>query len=917
MANDLTGDFDVVAEFSVPAANRVLAAMHRGQRFPHSLSMRVDDSHRIHGSVLERMVALSIVDPVGNAVVNPVLLALPRSSLRFIRPSDAVFSALDSVANDPEVHSGPGLGDYTGLQGVAQLQLSTPTMTIPDESGTRMTVHMQLRARWFPDPDTPPMPEFLRGEIQITVGVDRVASQVGNVVDIDLKPQNVEVTFIRVWNSSRVSLGVGGHALDALGVGGQALNAGEINKIKQVIRNSILTSFQPFNAVLPSSVQYMQFKGLAGDSPAIGMLLNMGDAAGDRGSVNDVFLGDEDDFAFAAGRDFILGTFNSVLNQVFQVRQFTITRTVRTYFLGVKTSQFNITYTVYLDRLTVDLQDGQILLTIEGHAHTGSFLPDFNFWAKQAFTLNLVATTAGGPLNTAELAFLGDVVADAHATGGGVASWLLGLFVNIQNEVKTSMLSEMRQKRDQFLTQVQAQGTVRDMLNADRNLGGFLKSLMNPAPKPGGAPQEELSPQLAYTSFEIKPAGLILHGSLAVPEWPAVHAEFEITPNDYNALNSWIPGGTIQQYTWVPPGKPSLRIEPNTFVFVEPGTPTLRGMNICVIVEGSRVSASGPVVQQHVSARTCRWISFPLTITGERLSARQALPDVALTRITDSGALEVAGHTSPWTAAGAPAAGSANLIVHFPEEKALANLDFLTQALRQSERSDTATAILAVVLPDQLAKVKPAEGLIFADDGAWEHLLEVKRRPATFVIGTSGEVVWRHEGELTGADLAAALRTHLVAGGVFRSRLLQLSVRIGQPPPNFIFEYAPGRELTLRKLGGRPVVLVFWKSSSKPSLETLRQLEKTMGEAGGRGPVVLAINDGEAPELAKKVAAQHGLSALVVTDPQRQISLAYGVNLWPTTVFVDSLGVVRDIRYGLFPVEQVKHASQEKTAAAQ
>jgi hypothetical protein len=36
MANDLTGDFDVVAEFAIFAVNRVLAAMHRAQRIPHS-----------------------------------------------------------------------------------------------------------------------------------------------------------------------------------------------------------------------------------------------------------------------------------------------------------------------------------------------------------------------------------------------------------------------------------------------------------------------------------------------------------------------------------------------------------------------------------------------------------------------------------------------------------------------------------------------------------------------------------------------------------------------------------------------------------------------------------------------------------------------------------------------------------------
>src|SRR5262245_58846060 len=38
MANDLTGQFDVVAEFSAGAVNRLLAAMHRTERFLHSIT---------------------------------------------------------------------------------------------------------------------------------------------------------------------------------------------------------------------------------------------------------------------------------------------------------------------------------------------------------------------------------------------------------------------------------------------------------------------------------------------------------------------------------------------------------------------------------------------------------------------------------------------------------------------------------------------------------------------------------------------------------------------------------------------------------------------------------------------------------------------------------------------------------------
>ena len=146
--------------------------------------------------------------------------------------------------------------------------------------------------------------------------------------------------------------------------------------------------------------------------------------------------------------------------------------------------------------------------------------------------------------------------------------------------------------------------------------------------------------------------------------------------------------------------------------------------------------------------------------------------------------------------------------------------------------------------------------------------------------------------------------------------MLALSLRIARPAPNFLFELAPGRGLTLRKLEGRPVVLVFWKSSSKPSLQAARDLQKPTGQAGGQEPVVLAINDGEAPELVKKVAAENGLSAIVVPDPQRQISAAYGVSIWPTIVFIDAFGLVRGIRYGRLAGEHVEYPSREKAAAA-
>jgi hypothetical protein len=64
-------------------------------------------------------------------------------------------------------------------------------------------------------------------------------------------------------------------------------------------------------------------------------------------------------------------------------------------------------------------------------------------------------------------------------------------------------------------------------------------------------------------------------------------------------------------------------------------------------------------------------------------------------------------------------------------------------------------------------------------------------------------------------------------------------------------------------------------------------------------PLVLAVNDGEPPEVAHRAAAAHGFTATLVLDPQRSISAAYGVALWPTTIELDAQGAATSVGYGL------------------
>jgi peroxiredoxin len=885
MANDLTGDFDVVAEFAIPAANRVIAAMHRVERMLHTMSVRVKDDSRPTHPFDPSIVAS--VDMFGDASVDHE--RIPTGPLPPLTGGTSHhFPGLDNIVNVDlaGVHLDPIVPSR--LQGRAQLQLSPPTISVTDASGTKVTLDMSLKARYFPDANTPPVAEFVRGKLQITAAVNQVASQVANVVEIDIKGASLATNFTREWSNTPIS-------------------AEDLAGINKLIRNSLRNSFLPSNATLPSNIAHVQFKTMRGARDALAVLLDMSGEAGNPGTQTNVFLSGSDDFAFAAGADYVLSEFEPTLARIRSQQiapvSFTINGLVHTW---------HITYTFTINSVTLELKNGSMQLIIKGHAHTGSFTPDFNFTIKQTLTLKVVGSTA-------ELE-VGNLSIDTDDF--------------IINRFKGTFTSRITGIRDRALNESNAQTTVRKALNADEKLGDLLDSLLKPQrPGPGTQPKGY---RLAYTSVEIRPSGIVLHGSLAVADWPAPHIEFERIPTTpgsgphggahgifdgptYSALKTWIPGGTIEHYEWGMVGETSPLVDPNRFIYQQmggfeleaepssplhpmtpstPGTHTIPGyVPLCVKVVGSRLSASGPVTPQQVTASVCGYSSFPIVSVDV---VEGMLPMIALTQPGPGGLVEVTGHTSPATTAkGAP---TPNLVVHFADERSAANLEALTRALQESGRHDAATAVLAVVPQGQLAKTRYTPGVVYAEQNGvgWDRVFDVKelRPPVTLIVGPRREVLWRQEGEIDREALAAALRKSLVRGAPGRVGMLRSTARIGQAPPNFLFEHAPGRELTLRKVAGRPVKIVFWKSSSTPSIDAVRALQSRGAKDAGEAPVILAVNDGETLEAAKAAATAYGISATLVPDPDRKIASAYGVSIWPTIVSLDETGLVSGISYG-------------------
>jgi peroxiredoxin len=746
---------------------------------------------------------------------------------------------------------------------------------------------MDLRCRYFPDKDTAPVAEFVRGELAITAPVNRVASQTANVVDIDIKGVSVGVSFNPTWSSTPIS------AEDRAG-------------INQLILNSLKTSFLPTQATLPAGIAQVQFKTLRGAHDALAVLLNMEGGPGNPASQTTVFLGSEDDFAIGAGADFVRRSFQGTIDSI-----------LNTPIEPIHVPYVNITYTIsnidphdHRSQLSAELslENGKIMLIFKGHAHTPHWwAPDFDFTAKQPVTLSPNGSTA-------ELV-LGSMSFDTSSV--------------IADRFKGPIRSRMEATRDKAINEGGARDAVRDALNADSMFGGLLGSLLKPTtPPPGWNPPDYF---LQYSAVDISPAGILLHGALYTFHWKNPQVQFEkipstgsgplhgalLTGDTYSALNSWIPGGTIQRFEWSMAGEAPFAVDENRFIATRlqmpeavstavassiPAAPshTIPGyVPLCLTIKGTRLTTFGPVVAEQVSASICGYNSFPI-LDEAAVGTLGALPMVALTQPGAGGMVDVTGHAT----AGVASRGvtGPNLIVHFADENSAPDLESLSRALSESGRDDAPTAILAIVGRDQLAKTRHVPGVVYAESngGSWERAFGVKpgRRPLTLIAGPKRNVKWQYEGPVDGRALSEALRKSLDKTTPARITMIRPNARIGHAPPNFIFEHAPGAEVTLRKLLGRELTIVFWNSSSKASIDAVVALQQQYGKSSKERSVVLAVNDGESADVARRVAQANKISATVIPDPERQISRAYGISVWPTVVSVDAAGAVMDIRQG-------------------
>jgi thiol-disulfide isomerase/thioredoxin len=121
---------------------------------------------------------------------------------------------------------------------------------------------------------------------------------------------------------------------------------------------------------------------------------------------------------------------------------------------------------------------------------------------------------------------------------------------------------------------------------------------------------------------------------------------------------------------------------------------------------------------------------------------------------------------------------------------------------------------------------------------------------------------------------------------------------VAAPLPDVTVTTLGGEAVTLADLRGRPLLINFWATWCPPCREEMPALERIERKWTERGAAVVVINFEEDAETIRQYLAENGLSLPVFQDSGGEVAQILDITYLPTTLFVDSTGVIRSRNEG-------------------
>lgn len=878
MANALTGDYDAVLQVAVRQINGLLATLHQNGaheraalKLLHSSSIRVGDPAPQEPEVAEFHEWVRSFHQTQRQVRGPMV----QGYLTQTAPPGVA----KLMASAFDILTGPLVLDPTpdNVRGTVRLQVSTLNVSLPPTTGAgtpEVSIHARVRALYAPDEGAATLPGPVHGEVVITYEITRVPH--GNGRRLVIRPSA---------DDNKI------HFTPAPGSG---IDTVEASRLSVEIRKLVREGIKMLPVDLPSDFPFADFRGLgSGAQQLLALPMNLSGTGAPSGNIQSVatsFLGGSG-FAFAVRKEFVQGKIDIPRIQE-AIRSHTIT--VRLGRWGI---YYNITYRLrFSSGPTLTFRNGTIEISGRVEAETSTWWAPNGFVSfKQALTLVLDAGSQSITLETA-----GEPEVDE--------SWFIP-HSRAVNVVKTEMAKALAANG----------GSVRSVFSEARTkLSRGLRTF-------------DTGTTVRYAAVQITVDGIVVRGEIGGGARLAPVVEIGETNQreDFTALRSWIPGGTIDRMVWSWVEYPGLAptvwdgvsrsaTEVHRFVFPKPPGVT-QASQICLRIEGTQMLPSGQLVSV-AGGTTClapdpgtvmevpSWWE-PVTVP---VWHADLAPDVVLREA-------IAGHVTVQSDRPRTGEVTHNTLVCFADEASDQWMTLLAEALGMMRRRSV-SLVVVLVLPQGAfdlrrnelekrlglsGKELPQKVMVqFAEDvgGGWSRTFAVeKQMPCVHLINARREWIWKHEGFPPAGELADALDRLLVAAPGPRLAPLRLSVGHGGAVPDAEFRDVEQHEHALHRMRGRKSILCFWQSWSAPCLRELRRLQELVEELRKEeteAPFIAALHGGGDDKMLEHVRKELGLTFVLALDEGQRIARSYGVRCWPTTVMLDEQGLIEHVQFG-------------------
>ena len=130
----------------------------------------------------------------------------------------------------------------------------------------------------------------------------------------------------------------------------------------------------------------------------------------------------------------------------------------------------------------------------------------------------------------------------------------------------------------------------------------------------------------------------------------------------------------------------------------------------------------------------------------------------------------------------------------------------------------------------------------------------------------------------------------------------------GSAAPEIDLETLEGGRVRLSRLRGHPVVVTFWGTWCPPCKEEFPELVLAYRKHREGGLEILAVNQRDQELRTSDVQAfakQYGVEFTVALDPRGKSRRSYRLIALPTTVFIDTAGIIQQVNSGPITPQQV------------